>query len=1154
MRWISRLFNRSVSSVHNGIRLQLISNENTERQNVDIIFVHGLGGDWQNSWMCSQNVESFWPKWLTIDLPRSCVWSLGYPAPKTKWTDKGSNVSMVDRSKMILDYLCNNEIGYRPIVFIAHSLGGLLVKKLLHISDTMKISKWEQLRDSVIGVVFIGTPHSGSNLSNLASALPLYRPSEVTKGLSAHCPHLEELGEWYRQNAINLNIKTCAYAESEKVEGQILVVDRTSANPGVIDCSLIMLDGNHFSISKPKTPYDPLYKGVVSFLNECIQEKVVASRTSNKTKSEITKRFLIEVLDSCFSLDWVAIELGVRERAEIELSAIYTDIDVIDMSFSDKNESFNAPIKVSEGRNSVLRIISTNKYLVLLGEPGSGKTTIINYLTICLSGKAIDSDRVNYSTFSEYWKLDNIIPIRIILREYVARGLLKEKRILDYLKDEILRIDTYQDASEVDFTNILEDLIETPDKLIFLLDGYDEVPEENRIRTNLRKEIENFKRDFPQCRILLTSRPYAYSEEYKLAGFEVRQVAHYTQEQIEFFVRNWYNHLSIKDPSFSKSNAQNFIHQLIYDIESNPRLLEISQRPLLLTLLTTLHRKHNGQAIPYDRQQLYEESVTLLLEVWQKPKLLFDNNGNIVDSEYDVWKELGISSDKLRKALNQIAYEVHCNNDVDISNYDIPARIIVGYLYEQADKNKLLSNKYKGERRILEYLANRTGILIERKQHEVYAFPHRAFQEYLAACHLADDDFPFVLEEKLRENTNHWKEVGLLTALKNKNGHNLWTLINFYCKHEWSTEIDVHPTDIQLVLFTGECLIETEKYYNVPERHRYLLERLKGWMKALMSLEILSPVDRATAARVLGFITDDRLGIPSKAPLFVSILSGNYNIGDDIESRVLRISEFLISKYLITNHHYSYFIKTNGYGNKNYWTTEGWAWLNGEYNSESSIVDDENVQKKISRMIGNRPTAKRQLPYYWGNLRWNISNHPVVGVTWFEAIAYCNWFQEIVNSEEYLYNSLKNVYNQNIAHDDAVIKVSLPTDDEWEIAARGPKKNERPYGNMFDQHCENTWECGIRRTCAVGLFERGQSWCGAHDLAGNVWEWCRSLESPKKYKTTFDSDNIYKSGWRIIRGGGWDNHKWASRSSNKDSVIPDCYTDDLGFRVTIKIE
>jgi formylglycine-generating enzyme required for sulfatase activity len=125
----------------------------------------------------------------------------------------------------------------------------------------------------------------------------------------------------------------------------------------------------------------------------------------------------------------------------------------------------------------------------------------------------------------------------------------------------------------------------------------------------------------------------------------------------------------------------------------------------------------------------------------------------------------------------------------------------------------------------------------------------------------------------------------------------------------------------------------------------------------------------------------------------------------------------------------------------------------------------------------------------WEDERWNRPDHPVVGVSWYEAVAYCRWLTEALQAAGAL--------------DESEV-VRLPTEAEWEKAARGEHARRWPWGDDFDPAWAITGESGLRRTTPVGKYSpAGDSPYGAADIAGNVWEWCSSLY--RDYP--FDSDD-----------------------------------------------
>lgn len=237
--------------------------------------MHGLGGDGDGTWR-SASGES-WLEWLAQDIPAIAVWSLSYPAGSTKWTAEGEGMAIPERAANLIPTLRYYGIGSRRTIFVCHSLGGLIVKQILRHSSEMALPDWQVLTDSTVGVVFLATPHSGSNLATFVKVAAVSRPTRTALALRAHCPHLKELGDWYRQNATRLGIETSAYAESRKVRRffrTVTVVTATSADPGIDGCITTSVDADHTEISKPSHRETDTYRGVESFIRRQLQRIV----------------------------------------------------------------------------------------------------------------------------------------------------------------------------------------------------------------------------------------------------------------------------------------------------------------------------------------------------------------------------------------------------------------------------------------------------------------------------------------------------------------------------------------------------------------------------------------------------------------------------------------------------------------------------------------------------------------------------------------------------------------------------------------------------------------------------------------------------------------------------------------------------------------
>jgi pimeloyl-ACP methyl ester carboxylesterase len=253
-----------------------------QSSNIALIFVHGLSGHYRETWMIDKTHEAtLWPKDLGAEL--NCdVWSLEYDAALSAWSDNA--MPLPDQGDSVLDCLASEPaLKDKHLILLGHSMGGLVIKTLLIHGSTKGVARYERVIGQVKGVVFIATPHKGSDLANLASwASLILRTNEQVGNMQNHDAHLRSLHQQFLAFYQKYPIKVRTYAETKPLaiskkfllsSVKKLVVDPDSSEPHVPHEIAIRLPEDHISICKIPNKNAQLYKSLISYLREDIFPK-----------------------------------------------------------------------------------------------------------------------------------------------------------------------------------------------------------------------------------------------------------------------------------------------------------------------------------------------------------------------------------------------------------------------------------------------------------------------------------------------------------------------------------------------------------------------------------------------------------------------------------------------------------------------------------------------------------------------------------------------------------------------------------------------------------------------------------------------------------------------------------------------------------------
>ena len=839
----------------------------------------------------------------------------------------------------------------------------------------------------------------------------------------------------------------------------------------------------------------------------------------------------------------------------IRLNEIYITLNVRDVApvkrGSIQSRTGDEDVKTLPARYVVTR----NPKVLIHGVPGSGKSAFLRQMVADLcAGQLNDADKTPATPVRS--DLLALCPVLTNLRDLAAKlseNTLKELENLHHSKQNakllgILREvwrDDLKDKGLLKFEEALDDKLLTG-QVLLVFDGLDEVAV--ALRSWIIKTIDAVQARYDELspqplRMIVTIRSRSFNPN-DLPNFHPYQLLPFEPSQITQFVQRWYAlrlGYGWSQPRVSKQIAD--LQKAVDVLYEQNKTRALVNTPLLLNILALVHLRDTK--LPDERVKLYKRALEILLDEWQREKDLLS----------PALKTLLNDNFKIMAALRRIAFLAHerqaatqkqgekKNSDAlsaaDLRGAEIVAELAQPDYFGDEAKARLFVN----------YADLSAGLLMghggpeDKPEQQIYTFPHRTFQEYLAGRYLIlsiEPESDELILDKAAEG-DFWELAVLLGAEAQYHGDeyrdNLRKLMYKLCPPSMqNTEIDhLNGAKWRAVLWAAQMTLLNPTWVSSDKKAEskdiyqggaLYLERLKQRLLQIMHERKLPAIERAAAGRALSRLGDPRPDVLTvEAMRFCHVPAGLFWLGEGKEAkRVTLKNAFWISQYPITNAQFRQFVADGGYTreeHKDYWREAaalGW-WQAGK-----------GYKGRWDSDFRDQPVQYRE-PF-------GEDNHPVVGVSWHEALAFSRWLHERVGKIVAL--SGKPTLNYAIR---------LPTELEWEKAARGSADQRRyPWGETIKPEDANYRDTNIESTSAVGCFPNTNLPYGCEDMGGNVWEWTLS-----KYDSgLIDLKGSVKTDGndtRVLRGGAFYDFGDNVRVSDRFNFAPSFVLDFCGFRL-----
>ena len=805
------------------------------------------------------------------------------------------------------------------------------------------------------------------------------------------------------------------------------------------------------------------------------------------TNALVRENYLAWLRLCCESVELLGLDL--KESQNVRLGQVYVPaVTAPKAETADRGK----PEALREERHALLLHRLGSESLYLPGAPGAGKTTFCRWLALVVASGAIPAHPVGVTEEFEEKLPDGLrgrFPLLCRLREWAGH-------------EECLRGNGHWTRTELeDSLNLwlektkpggltwaaFHDELQAG-RALLILDGVDEVPDSLPLGHLPRRNLVTGLADALPEWLKRGNRVLLTSRPYGLCNDDRRRVNLPVAELAELPGPLQDTFVRRWYAAADPAQAAEKASGLLVHLQEREDLAELRRNPMLLTALCVMYDQ--GKRLPQDFYRLYDAVV-----------------GQVLYKRYLTENE----RDRARFRLEAIALGMHLGRGKalrDILAAEVDTDEIDSHLADYRRDDTSTEVGATDAALVREDLLSNSGLLLPRSDRRA-AFYHLSFQEFLAAVRVKriGKTLP---DEVLasRASTPAWRRTltFLFCTIADKDSRKAaFEALEPLLTHLQPEQLAKDPNP---ALLLADCLEVAHGWES----------NLEGFAAPLRqacdhALEHLNPPERAHLWRALGKlgwdnrpgvdVMSNRLGLQDRVGLgklpdiaWVEIPAGPFLYGEKKQTKT--IPAFKIARYPITNSQFQCFMDDGGYADGRWWVG-----------------------------LAGHPASERGF--------WNTPNHPRETVSWYEAVAYTRW----LTAKLHEYGLLPEA-----------MTVRLPTEQEWEKAARGDDGREYPWGDGFQSGHANineTWgnvgTFDLGQTTAVGIYPKDTLPYGLLDMAGNVWQWClNEYRQPERTGTEGDER-------RVLRGGSWHYGRDLARCASRYDYDPVVRYDDDGFRV-----